>query len=227
MANVRRIAPAPTLAQVREYVLTMLEGLSNLAETVNDQHTRDCVRDFADHLVMSWSPRSEALLRQDFGRLDELIAAHAAELPDAPAVAMGEAVLSYAQLDRRVDRLAAALQRDGLDKGDAIAVCAGASLDYVALFLAASRTGVIIAPLATWLSLADTVGLARDSGARRLFTDNAGLAAEAEVPAVMLDRIDAWMAPPGARPKPVNILPDDVHTLMYSSGTTVNSRQRC
>jgi long-chain acyl-CoA synthetase len=220
MANVRRIAPVPTPAQVREYVLTMLEGLSSLAETVHDQHTRDRVRDFADHLVMSWSPRSAALLRQDFGRLDELIAAHAAELPDAPAAVMGDTVLSYAELDRRVDRLAAALQRDGLDKGDAIAVCAGTSLDYIALFLAASRTGVIIAPLATWLNLQDICGLVRDSGARRLFTDNPELAAEVGTPAVMFDDIAAWTAPPGARPKPVQVLPDDVHTLMYSSGTT-------
>lgn len=220
MANVRRIAPTPTLAQVREYVLTMLEGLSTLADSVDDQHTRDRVRDFADHLVMSWSPRSDSLLRQDFGRLDELIAAHAAEHPDAPAAALGDLVLTYAELDRRVDRVAAALQREGLDKGDAIAVCAGASLDYIALFLAASRTGVVIAPLATWLPLDTTCGLIRDSGARRLFTDNAELAAAAEPPAVMLESLEAWIAPPGARPKTVQALPDDIHCLMYSAGTT-------
>ena len=220
MANIRRIAPTPNLAQVREYVLTMLEGLSSLAESVQDRHTRDRVRDFADHLVMSWAPKTEALLHQDFGRLDELISAHAAESPDAPAAVLGERVLSYAQLEVLVDRLAAALQRDGLDKGDAIAVCAGASLDYIALFLAASRTGVVIAPLATWLHLDDIVGLVRDSGARRLFTDHPELAAKAEVEPVMFADIEHWMAPPGARPKPVQVLPGDVHTLMYSSGTT-------
>jgi len=220
MAHIRRMAPAPSLAQVREYVLTMLEGLSNLADTVEDGHTRDRVKDFADHLMMSWSPRPEALLRQDFGRLDELIAAHAAENPDAPAAAHGERVLTYAELEALVDRLAAALQRDGLDKGDAIAVCGASCLEYIGLFLAASRTGVVIAPLATWLTLDDICALIRDSGAKRLFTDNPDLAAAAGGETVMFAGIEAWMAPPGARPKPAQLLPDDVHCLMYSSGTT-------
>lgn len=220
MANIRPMAGNPTMAQVREYVLTMLEGLSSLAEAADDRHTRDRVRDFADDLVMSWSPEPDSLLRQDFGRLDELIAAHAAQAADAPALALGEAVLSYAELDRRVDRIAAALQREGLDQGDAIAVCAGASLDYVALFLAASRAGVVIAPLGTWLIQDDICALVRDSAARRLFTDNPELARAAGVETVMFAEMEAWLAPQGARPKPVQVRPDDVHCLMYSSGTT-------
>ena len=220
MANIRRMAPTPSPAQVREYVLTMLDGLSTLAESVEDLHTRDRVRDFTDHLVMSWAPKTEALMRQDFGRLDELVAAHAAEHPGIPALVMGDQVLSYAELDVLVDRLSAALQRDGLDKGDAIAVCAGVSLDYIGLFLAASRTGVVIAPLASWLKLDAVINLAQDSGARRLFTDNPELAAKAGIEPVMFADIEAWMAPPGAKPKPVQVLPEDVHTLIYSSGTT-------
>jgi acyl-CoA synthetase (AMP-forming)/AMP-acid ligase II len=220
MASIRRMAPEPTLAQVRDYVLTMLEGLSSLAETVDDLQTRDRVRDFADHLMASWSPRSQLLLRQDFGRLDQMVAAHAAEHPDLPAAALGERVLTYAELDALTDRLAAALQRDGLDKGAAIAICAGASLEYIALFLAASRTGVMVAPLSNWLSSDDKVALLQDTGAQRLFTDNPALAEASGGRAVMFGDLDAWMAPPGARPKPVQIFPQDAHCLMYSSGST-------
>ena len=220
MADIQRMAPEPTPAQVRDYILTMLEGLSTLAETTDDLPTRDRLRELANHLMMSWSPRSEALLRQDFARLDELVAAHAAELPDAPAAALGDRVLTYAELQGLTDRLAAALQRDGLDKGDAIALCAGASLEYLALFLAASRIGVVVALLATWLRLEDRVALVADSGARRLFTDDEALAEAASPAAVLFADLDGWMAPPGARPKPVRILPEDPHCLMYSSGTT-------
>jgi len=172
MANIRRMAPAPSPAQIRDYILTMIEGLSALAETADDLQTRDRMRDFADHLMMSWSPRFEALLRQEFGRLDELVAAHAAEHPDAPAAALGDRVLTYADLDLMTDRLAAALQRDGLGKGDAIALCAGASLEYIALILAASRVGVVVAPMATWLSHEAMVALVADSGARWLLLRN-------------------------------------------------------
>lgn len=218
MASIRRMAPEPTLAQVRDYVLNMLEGLSALAETVDDQRTSDQVRDFAGHLMMSWAPRSEALLRQDFGRLDELVAAHAAEHPDAPAAVLGERVLTYAGLDLLTDRLAAALQRDGLVKGDVIALCAGASLEYLALTLAASRVGVVVAPLATWLRRDSLVLRLRDSGARLLFADEAAAAEAAGGQAVLFADLDRWMAPPGARPKPVRILPEDAHLLEYGSG---------
>jgi long-chain acyl-CoA synthetase len=220
MANIRRMAPTPTLAQVRDYVLTMLEGLSSLADSVEDLHTRDRIRDFSDHLMMSWAPLPEALLRQDFGRLDQLVAAHAALQPEVVAVALGERVLTYAELDLLTDRLAAALQRDGLGKGDVIAISAGASLEYIALILAASRTGVVVAPLATWLKLEGLCGLVQDTGARLLFTDDAALAAASGARAVMLDDLQRWMAPPLARPKPVQILPEDAHCLMYSSGAT-------
>jgi long-chain acyl-CoA synthetase len=220
MANIRRMAPEPSLAQVRDYILTMLEGLSSLAETVDDLHTSDRVRDFADHLMASWSPKSQLLLRQDFGRLDQLVAAHASEHPDLPAAALGDRVLTYAELDILTDRLAAALQRDGLDKGAAIAICAGASLEYIALFLAASRIGVMVAPLSNWLAFDDKVALLQDTGAQRLFTENPLLAEAAGGRAVMFSELDSWMAPPGARPKPVQVLPEDAHCLMYSSGST-------
>ena len=220
MANIRRMSPPPTLAQVREYVLTMLEGLSSLAETVDDQHTRDRVRDFADHLIAGWSPKSQLLLRQDFGRLDQLVAAHAAERPDLPAAVLGEQVLTYAELDTLTDRLAAALQRDGLDKGGVIAICASASLEYVALFLAASRVGVIVAPVANWLHLDAKIALLHDTGAQRLFTDSLALAEASDGLAVMFEDLPRWMAPPEAKPKPVQVLPEDAHCLMYSSGST-------
>lgn len=220
MADIRRMAPSPTFAQVRDYVLTMLEGLSSLAQTVNDLHTRDRVRDFADHLMASWSPRSQLALRQDFGRLDQLVAAHAGERPDLPAVALQDRVLTYAELDVLTDRLAAALQRDGLDKGAVIAICAGTSLEYIALFLAASRVGVVVAPVASWLHVEAMIALVKDTGAQRLFTDNPLLAEAFGARAVRVEDIPDWMAPPEARPKPVQIFPEDAHCLMYSSGST-------
>ena len=220
MSSIRRLSPEPTLAQVRDYVLNMLDGLSALAETVDDRRTSEQVREFADHLIMSWSPRSVALLRRDFGRMDELVAAHAADRPQAPAAAHGERVLSYAELDQMTDRLAAALQLAGLEKGDAIALVAGASLEYIALTLAASRVGVVVAPLAQWLNRDALVALVADSGARLLFTDDPALAVASGAPAVMFADIGQWMAPAAARPKPVRITPEDAHSLMYTSGTT-------
>src|SRR3546814_13606363 len=57
------------------------------------------------------------LAREDFGTLSEMLAAHAAERPDHPAVIEGSDSLTYAELNARVARVAAALQRDGAQDG--------------------------------------------------------------------------------------------------------------
>ena len=218
MANLDRISPTPS--QAREYILTLLEGLAGLAEAARDADTRDRIDGFARSLLQAWSSPSASLLAKEFGRLDELTAAYAVEQPGALAIVVGDCKITYAQLEDSVDRLGAALQREGLVKGDVIALCAGTSAPYIALFLAASRVGVIVAPLATWIPVDQICTLAADSGAKRLFTDIVALTDLSVAPVVMMGELEAWMAPAGARPRAVKIGPDDVHYIMYSSGTT-------
>src|SRR6476659_7764703 len=111
------------------------------------------------------------LLEQDFGTLPSLIHAHATERPDHPALVQDGRSVSYAELDALMDRVAASLQRDGLQPRDAIAICAGTSIEYAALFLGALRAGVAVAPLAP-SSTADSLAvMIADCGARLLFTD--------------------------------------------------------
>ena len=83
-----------------------------------------------------------------FRDLPLLIAEHACARPEAIALRCGEQTLSYAQLDSRMDQVAVALQRDGLQATQCIAICASASIDYLAVFSGAFRTGVAVAPLA-------------------------------------------------------------------------------
>ncbi len=80
--------PAPTPGQVRDYILTMLEGLSGLSDCAGDRATGERLRQFADSLITAWSPRSDVLRRGDFGRLDELVTAYAEEQPDALALVL-------------------------------------------------------------------------------------------------------------------------------------------
>ena len=64
-----------------------------------------------------------------FDTIAACIRRHARERPDAPALSDGQAWLDYAALDARMDRVAAALQRDGLAPGDAIALCGAPSVE--------------------------------------------------------------------------------------------------
>jgi acyl-CoA synthetase (AMP-forming)/AMP-acid ligase II len=174
----------------------------------------------------------DGLLARAFASYGELIRFHARERPDHPALIEGERRVSFATLDAMMDRVAATLQREGIRATEAIAICAGSSLEYAAVFLGALRAGVAVAPLApssTPQAIADMVANAE---ARLCFIDAevaAALAALRErigVPLVALDNSAAgipfsqWLAPVGSRPAPVAIRPEWPFNIIYSSGTT-------
>jgi acyl-CoA synthetase (AMP-forming)/AMP-acid ligase II len=158
-----------------------------------------------------------------FDTLPACIARHAAARPQAPALADDDSALSYAELDALMDRIAAALQRDGLQPGDAIALCAAASVPLAALFLGALRAGVVVAPLAPGSAPASLQRMVDDAQARRLFADAASQAdfAGCGVPITRIDTdLDAWLAPPGSTPAAAEIRPESPFNIIYSSGTT-------
>ena len=162
-----------------------------------------------------------------FQDLPSLIAAHALARPQAPALRLGDQLLSHGALHQRMNRVAATLQHHGLKPGDVVAVCATTSIDYVALFFGALRAGVAVAPLAPSATPAQLAGMARDADARFVFvdadTDALGVAWPAGATLVRMadgGSIDDWLLPVGARPRPVAIQPDWPFNIIYSSGTT-------
>ncbi len=112
-----------------------------------------------------------AFAQQDFALISDLIGQHALAAPRRAALIEGPHSLDYGALDVLMDRIAAALQRDGLKAGDAIAICAAMSIEYAAVFLGASRVGVVVAPLAPGSTPASLAGMISDAQARTLFVD--------------------------------------------------------
>ncbi|HRP10126.1 MAG TPA: class I adenylate-forming enzyme family protein [Terricaulis sp.] len=165
---------------------------------------------------------------ESFRPLSDMIAAHAAARPDAAALIQDEARLSYAALNARMDRIAATLQREGVNPGEAIAICAGTSLEYASLFLGALRTGVAAAPIAPSSTPEAIAGMAADCGAALFFIDAETAAALAPVrdaikaKLIALDRaaFEAWLAPEGAKPTPTPVTAEMPFNIIYSSGTT-------
>nr|WP_167481271.1 class I adenylate-forming enzyme family protein [Acidovorax cavernicola] len=176
-------------------------------------------------------PALEAAMNQEFGAIADLVRLHAQHTPDRPALADAQHTLDYRALDALMDRVAAALQRDGLRAGDAIAVCAASSVHYTAVFLGALRAGVAVAPLAPGSAPASLARMITDADARLLFTDASAAevisAAKATgLPHIALDgsevgrALDDWLAAPDARPEPVQTQPGWAFNIIYSSGTT-------
>jgi acyl-CoA synthetase (AMP-forming)/AMP-acid ligase II len=172
------------------------------------------------------------LLAKEFGTLPALIAHHAATQPQAAALIQDERVVSYAELDALMDRVAASLQRDGVGERDVVAISATTSIEYALTFLGALRAGVAVAPLAPSSTADQLAMMIGDCGAKLLFLDE-GLAqtlapAAGKVGArrIALDGgaagepFEAWLAGPEAKPRPAILAPEQAFNIIYSSGTT-------
>ncbi|WP_374343502.1 class I adenylate-forming enzyme family protein [Phenylobacterium sp.] len=174
----------------------------------------------------------EEILSQDFGTLADVIRVQAADKGPKPALIDAKRVISYAELDVLMDRIAAALQRDGVGKAEVAAVCATSSVEYGATFFGILRAGAIVAPLAPSSTPESLIVMLNDSGAKVFFLDKgvadamAGVADQITAKRVSLDGSDAgipfeqWLAPEGAKPAPVEVEPDQGFNIIYSSGTT-------
>jgi len=72
--------------------------------------------------------------------------------PERPALRVGEELLSFRELQERIRRLAAALNRRGFGVGDRLALLLPNGPEYIELVYACSWLGVIVVPINTRLS---------------------------------------------------------------------------
>src|SRR6187402_3290639 len=167
----------------------------------------------------------------DFITLDALVRNTAVAQPGKIAIIDDASSLTYAEFDALIDRVAAALQADGLMPQDVISICAYSTIEYAATFLGALRAGVAVAPLAPSSTPTDFAAMLRDCAPKILFMDGSaadlmGDAAHSFPNRVALDDSDfgrpfsAWTQAAPARPAPVAIDPEWVFNIIYSSGTT-------
>ena len=171
-------------------------------------------------------------MSETYTSVPTMIRAHAAARPDAIALVQDERQLSYGALADAMDRVAAALQREGVEARESVAICAGTSIEYACAFLGALQAGVAVAPIAPSSTADSIVDMIADCGAKVFFLDkavagelgdrlarvNAKLVAlDAGAPGVQHDQ---FIAPAGAKPEPVALTADMPFNIIYSSGTT-------
>ncbi|KRB82162.1 class I adenylate-forming enzyme family protein [Noviherbaspirillum sp. Root189] len=166
-----------------------------------------------------------------FRAIADLVRELAQRQPQHVALIQDNKTLNYAELDVLMDRIAVALQRDGVHPTRAVAICALNSIQYAAVFLGVLRAGAVPVPLAPSSTPEQLRAMTADSGATHLFLD-AGVAqhlgpAHPEDPRrVALDESAAgesfasWLAPSGVCPNLVTVEPDWSFNIIYSSGTT-------
>src|SRR5262249_1484958 len=126
--------------------------------------------------------------------------------------------LTYGEADRRTAQLARVLRDLGVGAGDRVAVQAPKSPTLVLLYLACVRTGAVLLPMNTAYTDAEVAYLLGDA-APRLFVRDAG-EARSDVQQLTVDALDALAAERPGEFEDVEVRPDDLAALLYTSGTT-------
>jgi acyl-CoA synthetase (AMP-forming)/AMP-acid ligase II len=107
--------------------------------------------------------------RDTIDTIPDLVRWSAERYADTEAVVEGRTRITYAELDARVERAAAACLASGVQVGDRVAVWAPNSLDWITAALGAVTAGAVLVPLNTRFKGTEAADVLRRSGARLLF----------------------------------------------------------
>ncbi len=127
--------------------------------------------------------------------------------------------VSYAELDGLANRAAHALRARGVGRGDRVTLACGNSVEYVVAAFGVLKAGGVLHPINPGLGAAELAYIVGHAAPRVLVADAASAPrmAEAGVPIVPAETL----AEGGADAPPDVVLePDDLSTLLYTSGTT-------
>ncbi len=170
--------------------------------------------------------------------LGSLLPRHAHYRPHHPAVVFEGEGLTYRAFNARVNRLANALLRAGLRKGDKVATVVPNCLELLETYWAAAKTGIVVVPASPLLQESGLASLLQNSDSVMVISTGAFAETLARVrphlPAIADDR---WVLVDGSRPgfrayaglvagAPETEPPDggltdaDPFNIIYSSGTT-------
>jgi len=157
--------------------------------------------------------------------------------PEKTGVVCGEHRFAYGDFVQRVYRLAAGLQREGIGKGDRLAICHQNCHYFLEAYFAAAVTGAILCPLNYRLSPREIAFILEDTGAVALIGQPRFFPVIKEAIERLGNPVRTYwtgMDPPpggekrledlldlkGERPEEVEAGADDVAQLYYTSGTT-------
>ena len=165
------------------------------------------------------------------------IAHHAKAFPDKRAVVCEGRMRTWADFDRRINKIARTLAGRGIGKGDKIAILATNSIEYVETFMGGLRAGACVVPLSTMAAADALEKMLDDCDAKVLFLSDqyralvepyegrlskliAGGRIAYDFERAGWQDFEAWLAPASDAPFAVPLGPLDDFNIIYSSGTT-------
>jgi acyl-CoA synthetase (AMP-forming)/AMP-acid ligase II len=163
-----------------------------------------------------------------------VLAYHAMRTPDSPICSFGDEVVTYGEMAERSAALAGGLHAHGVRSGDVVGLLSYNCIEFLETIFAANYLGAIAMPINWRLAAPEVRYILEHSEARALVCDESlvDLANEATkgMEGALLRACIARPAPPewtalADLRRPVDVPAarvggDDVHRLMYTSGTT-------
>jgi acyl-CoA synthetase (AMP-forming)/AMP-acid ligase II len=157
---------------------------------------------------------------------------HARRTPNKPIAVFGDEAVTYAGMAEWAAELAGGLRARGVGAGDVVALLSYNSIEFLAAIFAANHLGAIAMPINWRLAAPELRFILEHSQARAIVCDGelADLADEAMKNLAGIARIcvaaqarAGWESFADLRAEPVARVPvagDEIHRLMYTSGTT-------
>lgn len=150
--------------------------------------------------------------------LADVLRSHANRAPGATALLCGDRSLTYGELDRSTDALAAWLLGEGLKVGDRIAIQWPNAIEVVQVFFAAFKAGLIAVPINLRLKPQEIAWVMQNAGAALCFAHPALAGAVRQSGIRTLDAIPDSSAPKHPPVPPTD--PDTPGLILYTSGST-------
>ncbi len=172
--------------------------------------------------------------------IGEKVRVNAAKYPDKLALKDARGQLTFKEYDERTNMLANGFLKQGLEKGDKIAVLSNNSLEFMEIYVAAAKAGIIVVPLNFRLHPDDLTYIIKNSDSKMLLVESRfreptreiwEKAEDAELDNVRRvliadEPIDGWeyyedIIRTGENIYPsVKTEPEDTWVILYTSGTT-------
>ncbi|MEU5980240.1 amino acid adenylation domain-containing protein [Streptomyces sp. NPDC047315] len=196
-----------------------------LARAAADPHTPVRALDLLtpgerDRVLYEWNDSGAA--HPTAATLADAVAAQAARTPDAPALVHEGRTLTYAELDRRANRLARLLRSSGAGPDRLVGVCLDQGLDQAVCLLAVLKSGAAYVPLDPEQPRERLAHMLTDSAPVALVTTSVrrSLLTASDAPVLLLDGLADRLAALPDTPPGDGAGPDHLAYVIYTSGST-------
>jgi len=207
-----------TILQIHQELIHLLDKISHSPSCLISELTKEEVKNIScGHGANFTIPSNLTVL--------SLIETTASRRSDAIAISYEQHTISYAELQERVNRLAAFLMNKNVQVGDVVAVSIERSIDMVVCLLAIFKTGAAYLPIDPQYPFDRKKYMLEDSKAKLLLTSRKySLKTSVHCEVLIIENV--WSnLPQEQQPCPFpKLVGDNLAYLLYTSGSTGNPK---